>query len=125
MVSIEPNWTGLAIFTVLWSASCIAFLCIVGMLPLGSRPETTQGPIGSSLVLCNLVMLLLLSAGTIAYAYVTIPWSSAVVSGGLIFLFAPALFQVWPNSWRDSFAGLSVLAVGQAFALALLVRGWP
>lgn len=120
MASIEPNWTGLILFSLLWAATCLAFLTLAGMVPLGSRPEAAQGAGGAALVICNLGLLLLLALGSVMFAQAQIRWTSAVVAGGLVFLFAPALFQVWPSRWRDSRAGLALLIVLQVSGLALL-----
>ncbi len=120
MAAVEPNWTALILFGLVWGASCIAFLTLVGMVPLRLRPEAAQGGTGAILVIANLALLAALAIGAVAYARVEIRWTSAVIVGGLIVLFAPGLFQAWPSRLRDSRAGLALLTVLQASALALL-----
>ena len=117
MASIEPNWTGLTMFATAWIVACLALLTLVGMLPLRARPSGTAGGFGAALVLGNLALLALLACEAIVYAYTSIRWSSAIVAGGLIFLFAPALFQVCPESWRDRVSGLVLLGIAQACAI--------
>jgi hypothetical protein len=120
MASVEPNWTALILFASVWTVTCLALLTLVGMLPLRSRPEVAEGIAGAALIVGNLALLALLACGAILYAVTTIRWSSAVIAGGLVILFAPALFQVWPKDWRDSRAGLSLLIIVQTCALAAL-----
>jgi hypothetical protein len=120
MTSIEPNWAALILFAGVWTVTCLALLTLVGMVPLRSRPHVTEGGAGVALVVGNLALLALLACGAILYAATTIRWSSAVITGGLVILFAPALFQVWPKDWRDSRAGLYLLIAMQACALAAL-----
>lgn len=121
MATLEPNWTALIAFGLAWGASCIAFLTLVGMVPLRLRPAAAQGGTGAALVIANLVLLAASAAGAVAYARAEIRWTSAVIVGGLIVLFAPGLFQAWPSRLRDSRPGLALLTVLQTAALALLL----
>jgi hypothetical protein len=41
---------------------------------------------------------------------------------GLVVLFTPGLFEVWPASWRDGRIGLVVLVGVQILALAALAK---
>jgi hypothetical protein len=120
MDSIEPNWPSLLWFCVFWGAACVAFLVVAGMLPLRSRPEGARSIGGAALVVWNAVALAALVAGTALYGYSELRWTSVVVAGGVIFLFAPALFQAWPAASRDAPAGLALLLALQAAALGLL-----
>jgi hypothetical protein len=120
MDSIEPNWPSLLWFCLLWGAACVAFLVVAGMLPLRSRPEGARTSGGAALVVWNALLLAVLAAGTALYGYAELRWTSVVVAGGLIFLFAPALFQAWPAGSRDATAGLALLLALQGAALALL-----
>ena len=104
-------------FAAAWIVVCLALLTLVGMLPLRLRPSAMAGGLGAGLVLGNLALLALLACEAIVFAYASIRWSSAIVAGGLIFLFAPALFQACPKSWRDSVSGLVLLGIAQAGAL--------
>jgi hypothetical protein len=122
VASIEPNWAALILFAAVWTVTCVALLTLIGMVPLRSRPNTTKGEVGAALVIANLALLALLSCGAILYAATMIRWSSAIIAGGLVVLFAPALFEVWPKDWRDSRAGLLLLIVVQAAALATLAE---
>ena len=120
MNTIEPNWTALPLFCVLLTVSCVAFLTVAGMFPLASRPEGVRQPGGVVLVVWNLVALALLAAITAFYGYTELRWTTLVVIGGIVLLFSPLLFQVWPAAWRDSRLGMAVLLTVQACALTLL-----
>jgi hypothetical protein len=117
---IEPNWPSLLWFCLFWGACCVAFLVVAGMLPLSRRPDDARRRGGAVLVLWNALLLAALAAGTWWFGAAELRWTSLVVFGGLVFLFAPALFEVWPAAWRDGRTGLAALLGGQALALALL-----
>ena len=120
MAALEPNWIALILFMSAWTVICLAFLTLAGMVPLRSRPQAASGGAGLVLVVGNFVLLVLLAGAAVIYAAVTIRWSSLVIAGGLVILFAPAIFQGWPKAWRDSRPGLSLLIFVQVCALAAL-----
>ena len=121
MTSIEPNGLALLMFVLTFAACCLGFFTIVGMFPLSQRPRSLSGISGAALVVINLVLLIPLLLGVVLFAHQTLRWTSAVVFGGLIFLFIPSVFQTVPNGWRDSYSGLAVLGVIQLAALAALL----
>jgi hypothetical protein len=121
MTSIEPNGLALLTFISTFAACCIGFFTVIGMLPLSERPRSLEGIPGAALVVINLVLLIPLLFGVLLFAHLALRWTSAVIFGGLIFLFSPSIFQVVPNRWRDSYGGLAVLGVIQLAALAALL----
>jgi hypothetical protein len=76
---------------------------------------------GAALIAVNLMLLIALLLGVAWFAHQSIRWSSAVIFGGLIFLFIPSVFQAVPSGWRDSRGGLVALGVVQIAALATLL----
>ena len=60
--------------------------------------------------------------GTGLYGYAELRVSTLIVGTGLVVLFAPALFEVWPTSFRDGTTGLVMLAGLQVLALAALAK---
>ena len=70
----------------------------------------------------NALLLATLLAGTGLYGYAELRWTSLVVVAGLVVLFAPGLFEVWPSSIRDGRTGLVILVGIQALALATLAK---
>jgi hypothetical protein len=60
--------------------------------------------------------------GTGLYGYAELRWSSLIVVTGLVVLFAPGLFEVWPSSFRDGRTGLVLLVGVQIAALATLAK---
>jgi hypothetical protein len=74
------------------------------------------------LIAGNAVLLAALLMGTGFYGYAELRWSSLIVIAGLVVLFAPGLFEVWPSSFRDGKTGLVVLVGVQMTALATLAK---
>ena len=119
MQVIEPNWISLLWFAVFATIGTVALLIVAGMFPLrtGARSGTS-----TLLVFSNAVLLAALLTGTGLYGYAELRWSTLVVVGGLVVLFAPGLFEAWPSSWRDGSTGLVVLVGVQMLALAALAK---
>lgn len=122
MDAIEPNWISLLWFAVFATVGTVAFLIVAGMFPLRSRPETARSNAATLLVAGNGVLLSALLVGTALYGYAELRWSTLVVVTGLVVLFAPGLFEVWPSSLRDGWKGLFVLVGAQILALAALAK---
>ena len=87
----------------------LAFLVLAGMFPLRARPDAARSSVGALLVGGNAILLAALLVGTGLYGYAELRWSTLVVVAGLVVLFTPGLFEVWPASLRDGRAGLVVL----------------
>jgi hypothetical protein len=129
MDAIEPHWISLLWFAGFATISTVAFLVVAGMFPLHSRPDSARSGAAMLLIVGNSVLLAALLAGTGLYGYAELRWSSLIVVAGLVVLFAPGLFEVWPSSLRDGSTGLVVLVGVQILALAALAKiggpGWP
>jgi hypothetical protein len=121
--AFEPNLPALLIFAAAWAACCIGGIHLAGMLPLSSAPAAVRSRGWAALVTLNGVLLAALLALTVAFSYRELRWSSAVVVGGAIFLFAPLAVQDLPERIRDGKAGLVLLVVMLLLALALLFLG--
>ena len=122
MEAIEPNWISLMWFAAFATVCMIAFLIVAGMFPFRSRPEAARSGAARLLVVGNGLLLLALLVGTGLYGYAELKWSSLIVVTGLVVLFAPGLFEVWPSSFRDGRTGLAVLIGVQIVALATLAK---
>ena len=120
MAGIEPNGLGLLVFGAAFAVCCLGFFTIAGMFPLSARPATLAGMPAIALIVVNLALVVLLALAAILFAHESLRWTSAVVLGGLIFLFMPSAFQAVPDGWRDSRAGLAVLGLIQVAALAAI-----
>jgi hypothetical protein len=129
MDAIEPHWISLLWFAGFATICTVAFLVVAGMFPLRSRPDSARSGAAMLLIVGNAVLLTALLAGTGLYGYTELRWSSLIVVAGLVVLFAPGLFEVWPSSLRDGSTGLVVLVGVQILALAALAKiggpGWP
>jgi hypothetical protein len=122
MDAIEPHWISLLWFAALATVCTLAFLVVAGMFPLHSRPDALRSNAGMLLVAGNASLLALLAVGTGLFGYCELRWSTLVVVAGLVVLFTPALFEVWPASLRDETKGLVVLIGIQLLALAALAK---
>jgi hypothetical protein len=122
MAAIEPNWISLIWFAAFATICMVAFLIVAGMFPLGSRPEAARSGAATLLVIGNGLLLSVLLVGTGLYGYAELRWSTLIVVTGLVVLFAPGLFEVWPSSLRDGQTGLVVLIGVQILALATLAK---
>ena len=122
MATIEPNWVSLIWFAAFATICMVAFLIVAGMFPLGSRPDSARSGTATLLVVGNGLLLSALLVGTGLYGYAELKWSSLIVVTGLVVLFAPGLFEVWPSSLHDGRTGLVVLIGVQILALAALAK---
>jgi len=116
VTSLEPNAIALSWFVLLWGICCLTFFQLAGGYPIRSREARDRG----LLVLCNTVLWLALAAGTLAFAWVELRWTTTVIVAGIVFLFTPALFQAMPACLRDGSAGMVIAAVIIVAALGLL-----
>jgi hypothetical protein len=121
MNTIEPNVLALLLFAATFAACCLSFFTLTGMFPARARPLAVAGHVGSLLVLFNLALLAMLLGGVALFAHQMLRWTSVVVAGGLIFLFVPSIFEIVPNTWRDSRGELVFLGALQLASLALLI----
>jgi len=122
MDAIEPHWISLLWFAAFATVCILSFLVIAGMFPLRSRPESLKSNAGLVLVAGNAVLLAALSIGTAIFGYSELRWSTLIVVAGLVVLFSPGLFEVWPSSFRDGSKGLVTLIAIQLLALATLAK---
>ncbi len=122
MDAIEPNWISLLWFAAFATVCTVAFLVVAGMFPLRSRPESVRSSAATLLVVGNAILLAALLTGTGLYGYTELRWSTLIVVAGLVVLFAPGLFEVWPSSFRDGRTGLIVLVGVQILALTTLAK---
>src|SRR3984957_5557890 len=122
MAAIEPNWISLLWFAVFATVCMIAFLVVAGMFPLRARSDSEKSATATLLVVGNAVLLATLLLGTGFYGYTELRWSTSIVVAGLVVLFAPGLFEIWPARLRDGRPGLVALIGIQILALAVLAR---
>jgi hypothetical protein len=122
MAAIEPNWISLLWFAAFAVICALAFLIVAGMFPLHSRSNAAKSGTATLLVAGNTILLAALLIGTGLYGFSELRWSTLIVVAGLVILFTPGLFEIWPSRLRDGSTGLLVLGGVQALALAALVK---
>jgi hypothetical protein len=122
MDAIEPHWISLLWFAAFATICTVAFLVVAGMFPLRSRPDSVRSGPAMLLIVGNALLLAALLAGTGLYGYAELRWSSLIIAAGLVVLFAPGLFEIWPSSFRDGRTGLAVLVGVQILALVTLAK---
>lgn len=122
MQAIEPNWISSLWFAAFATVCTLAFLVVAGMFPLRARPDAARSSAAALLVGGNAVLLAALLVGTGFYGYAELKWSTLVIVAGLVVLFTPGLFEVWPAPLRDGRTGLVVLVGIQIVTLATLAK---
>jgi hypothetical protein len=122
MQAIEPNWISLLWFAGFATVGTVVLLVVAGMFPLRSAPDAVRSGATPLLLAGNAVLLAILLMGTGFYGYAELRVSTLIIVAGLVVLFAPALFEIWPSSLRDGTTGLVVLVGVQVLALAALAK---
>jgi hypothetical protein len=122
MQAIEPNLIPLLWFAGFATIGTLALLSVAGMFPLGPLPGAARPGAAPALIAGNAILLAVLLIGTGLYGYAELRGSTLIIAAGLVVLFAPALFEIWPSSLRDGTGGLIALAGVQLVALAVLAR---
>lgn len=120
MDMIEPNIVALAWFALFASVAGLGFYVLAGAFPLSTRDDLKVHPAGVPLAIVNAAAFLALAVGTGIYAAAELRWTSIVIVAGFAFLFAPGIFNMWPERWRDGAAGLAILLAGTVLAIAAL-----
>ena len=125
MDAIEPNLLPLLWFALCCTVACVSFLVLAGAFPLASRPDLAGSTGGAALAVGDALLLAVLVAGTAWFGWSHLRWTSLVIAGGSVFLFAPGLFHLWPERWRDGRAGLALLfcLLGVSIAVLQVVGG--
>ena len=122
LAAIEPNWPALLVFLAAWLAGCVGFFFLSGSLPLRAAPQNIQVGVGPLLVWVNMAVLVGLVVLTAVFAVGQLRWTSLVVGGGFVFLFAPFIVQDLPRDWKDTQKGLVALLVCLLAAAVLVYR---
>jgi hypothetical protein len=122
MDAIEPHVISLLWFVAFATICAVALLVVAGMFPLRSRPDSLRSGMATLLVASNLVLLIALLAGTGLYGYAELRRSTLIVVAGLVVLFVPGLFEIFPRPLRDGRAGLTMLVGIQVLALITLAK---
>lgn len=126
MASIEPNLAALLWFALAWTVACVAFLVLAGAFPLASRPDLAASPAAAALAVGNAALLAVLVAAVAWFGWSQLRWTSLVIAGGSVALFAPGLFHLWPERWRDGRTGLILLSCMLGGSIAALgIAGGP
>ena len=120
MGNIEPHVAALLWFAAFWSVASVCFYVLSGAFPLDTRPDLKARPLGLALVGADVLLLLALAGGTLAYGVANLRWTSLVITVGFGALFAPGVFNIWPERWRDGRAGLVIALLAMATALGAL-----
>lgn len=120
MDAIEPNWQALLVFLAASGAASVTFYFLSGTLPVSAAPRGLQSRLGVALVWGNVAMFVVLAALTIWFAAVELRWTSLIVGGGFMVLFAPFFVQDLPRALKDTKAGLACLLIVNLAAAALV-----
>ena len=124
MSAVEPNWPIALMLALTWLVGCAGLLFVFGHLPLSAAPEGVRRGGGPVLVWLGLVVMVAVALATVVMAFESLRWTTMVVLGGFVFLFAPFFVQDLPAPIRDTQRGLvlvvtlGVVALGAIYAVA-------
>lgn len=118
--AIEPNWVALIFFAGVWTVGCAGLFYLIGILPIGAAPAEVRRGAGSVLVVLNVALVSVLVVAALLFGLAELRWTSLVIAGGMVFLFAPFIIQDLPARLKDNKLGLSLLLVLTVSALVLL-----
>jgi hypothetical protein len=124
MSAVEPNWPMALMLALTWLVGCAGLLFVFGHLPLSAAPEGVRRGGGPVLVWLGLAVMVAVALATVVMAFESLRWTTMVVLGGFVFLFAPFFVQDLPAAIRDTQRGLvlvvtlGVVALGAIYAVA-------
>ena len=124
MSAVEPNWPIALMLALTWLVGCAGLLFVFGHLPLSAAPEGVRRGGGPVLVWLGLAVMVAVALATVVMAFESLRWTTMVVLGGFVFLFAPFFVQDLPAPIRDTQRGLvlvvtlGVVALGAIYAVA-------
>ena len=124
MSAVEPNWPIALMLALTWLVGCAGLLFVFGHLPLSAAPEGVRRGGGPVLVWLGLAVMVAVALATVLTAFESLRWTTMVVLGGFVFLFAPFFVQDLPAAIRDTQRGLvlvvtlGVVALGAIYAVA-------
>ena len=107
-----------------WLVGCAGLLFVFGHLPLSAAPEGVRRGGGPVLVWLGLAVMVAVALATVVTAFESLRWTTMVVLGGFVFLFAPFFVQDLPAPIRDTQRGLvlivtlGVVALGAIYAVS-------
>lgn len=113
MSAVEPNWPMALMLALTWLVGCAGLLFVFGHLPLSAAPEGVRRGSGPMLVWLGLALMVAVALATLVMSFESLRWTTMVILGGFVFLFAPFFVQDLPASIKDTQRGLVlVVAVG-------------
>lgn len=115
----------LACFAAALLIGSAAAVQLAGFFPAEHRPDALSGGVGSVLVLLLAVSVVSVLVAALWLAIQRLSWPPAVIAAGLAVLFGPLLFQVVPETLRDSRAGAALAAVLNLTLAAVLAANIP
>ena len=124
MSAVEPNWLMALMLALTWLVGCAGLLFVFGHLPLSAAPEGVRRGGGPVLVWLGLAVMVAVALATVVTAFESLRWTTMVVLGGFVFLFAPFFVHDLPAAIRDTQRGLvlvvtlGVVALGAIYAVA-------
>jgi hypothetical protein len=124
MSAVEPNWPMALMLALTWLVGCAGLLFVFGHLPLSAAPEGVRRGGGPVLVWLGLAVMVAVALATVVTAFESLRWTTMVVLGGFVFLFAPFFVQDLPAAIRDTQRGLvlvvtlGVVALGAIYAVS-------
>ena len=120
MSSVEPNMMSVVWFSIAWAVAAAGWFYLAGSLPLSQASDDVRTATGYVLVVTNTALALVATVVALLIAVHELRWTSMVVVGGFLFLFAPFVIQDLPARLRDTRAGMLLLLIVSVGTLGVL-----
>jgi hypothetical protein len=120
MSAVEPNWAMAIMLAGTWLVGCAGLLFLFGHLPLSAAPAPMKRGVGPALIVAGLAVMAGVLMATVLMAADALRWTTSIVLGGFVFLFAPFLVQDLPASIKETQGGLALVVAAGALVLAAM-----
>jgi hypothetical protein len=116
-----PPFADLIVFMALILALSLYGLTASGHFPVEFRPPALRSSAGKLVLWGTMLLAVVLTVGTLAFAWLRLPLYAAIIGGGAMLLAAPILLQPFPDSFVNGRSGLLTFAA-LALGLSLVAR---
>lgn len=116
-----PEVLTIALYAVSLLVAAVAGLELSGFFPVEARPDALRRANGRVLIALLSLVSVALAVAAMTTAAGALPWTTAVIAGGLAMLLAPMAFELVPREFWDSPLGVLVVT-GAGTALLVLLQ---
>lgn len=104
---------------------CAFGLTAAAMFPAEHRPPALRTGWGTLGLYLAVLVAATVAVQVVWFAAAALAWYFAVIAGGIVLLFAPALHQILPGPLRDGAAGILAFGLACLMLAWILLERWP